>query len=212
MSRRLIVLEAWSRTPSPAQLATAWLKLAWVTERWFGGDERLAQGDRAPSLLVLSNGRPRAALAAFEALEPLATVGAYGTNSAGASSALLLDLRALPPRSGLSLLRFLSFPRGPEDARERTDRLLGDEDLPIRMRRALMDAIMSDQIPIVAEEQESAYDLAVRRGIEIGERQAWITMARGYAASDIVASLERETDIAELRRRVLALIPSRSQG
>ena len=81
-----------------------------------------------------------------------------------------------------------------------------------------MDAIMSDQIPVVPEERESAYERAVRRGIEIGEqrgeqrgieigeRQAWLAIARTHASKALLTELEAEGDLAVLRRRVLALL------
>ncbi len=77
-----------------------------------------------------------------------------------------------------------------------------------------MDAIMSDQIPVVPEERESAYERAVRRGIEIGEqrgteigeRQAWLAVARKHASKALLTELEAEGALAVLRRRVLALL------
>ncbi len=103
-----------------------------------------------------------------------------------------------------------------------------------------MEAIMSDRIPIDIDERESAWDQAIRRGIEIGERrgieigerrgieigeqrgieigeqrgieigerQALLTLARQQASPHIVAGLEQETDLDELRRRVFALLSS----
>ena len=218
LAERLVVFETYSRTPRPAQLATAWLKLSWVTERWLAGDEPLCRGARPPALLVTSRGRPRSALRAVDVLAPLSTPGAYATAGDGFSSALFLDLRALPPVSGLSVLRYLPYPVDRHEAKARTDRLLGDDDLPITMRRTLMDAIMSDQIPVVPEERESAYERAVRRGIEIGEqrgeqrgieigeRQAWLAIARKHASTALLTELEAEGDLAVLRRRVLALL------
>ncbi len=122
-------------------------------------------------LLVVSNGRPRTALRLFDVVVPQSTLGAWATDGEGVFGTLVLDLRTLPAAAGLSVLRFLRFPTSREEARERTACLLGDEHLPITMRRALMDAIMSDQIPIDVDERESAWDRAVRSGVEIGEQR-----------------------------------------
>ncbi len=210
LADRIVVFEAYSRPPRSEQLATAWLKLAWVSERWVAEDVQLSRGGRPPMLLVVSNGRPRTALRLFDVVVPQSTLGAWATDGEGVFGTLVLDLRTLPAAAGLSVLRFLRFPTSREEARERTACLLGDEHLPITMRRALMDAIMSDQIPIDVDERESAWDRAVRSGVEIGEqrgeRRTLLAIARLRASADLVAELEAVDDLDVLRQRVIALV------
>lgn len=111
LSRRRVAFEHYSRPPDRGDLAKCFLELAWVLEQWW----RKREGGRPPLGLVISVGRPRAALGFYPLLRPWEPAGVYRTCAPLGDHGLeliLVDVKNLVPARGTEFLRMFDHRAG----------------------------------------------------------------------------------------------------
>jgi len=207
---RTLVVEHFSRPPSRDELSKAFAKACWTIADW---SEDGAPETRSPLLVVLSVGRPRGALELWRGLEPTGLTGIYAATLTPLE-AVLVDVKALPPGPGTSVLRF--FDHRPDVAEDNVRRLWTDPAVGNITKDALRRAIMSDpktferERPLTLEEVEEraekrAEERAEKR-VEARDRDALLDQARRRLAPDQVAELEAIDDFRAFAARLVELL------
>jgi len=199
---RTLVVEHFSRPPSPGELSKAFAKACWAIGGW---SDRGAAEERPPLLVVLSVGRPRAALELWRGLEPSGLSGLCAGRLTPLE-AVLVDVRALPPEPGTSVLRF--FDHRPEVAEDNVRRLWADPAVGKITKDALRRAIMSDpktferERPLTLEEVEEQAE----QRTEQRNRTTLLEQARRRLGPDQVAELEAIDDFRAFAARFAELL------
>lgn len=160
LDRRLVVLELFSSPPGIAELASTVFKLGAMFVRWAGATPRAA---RAPIALVVSVGRPTAALRAL-GLRGRELPGLFGCRL-GRLRLLLVDVRGLPWRADTAFLK--TFDHRPEVAARNLASLYADPAIDSGTKLAIGEAIMAEpQVWDPAEHQLTARELLARGRVE----------------------------------------------
>jgi len=193
-----VIVEHFSRPPSRGELSKAFAKACWNVADW--GDRGAAE-PRPPLLVVLSVGRPRAALELWRGLEPCRPGGIYAATSPPLE-AVLVDVRALRAEPGTSVLRF--FDRRPEVAEDNVRRLWADPTVGKITKDALRRAIMSD--PKTFERERPLTLEEVEQRTEQRNRAAFLEQARRRLDPDQVAELEAIDDLQAFAGRFAELL------
>jgi hypothetical protein len=200
VAHRTLVIEHESRAPSLLKLVTGLAKLAWVTrDQW----PRLQElGRRYPLLLLLSAGCPRWAATGQMGFSAGPVPGVFTAAGGLPLEVAVVHLRGLPDAPGLSLLKLMPTPRTPDESETNIQCLKEDHSMVESMKQAVMEAIVTQQIPATAKER--------RLTIEAVERAGWnkglLALAHQLLTPDQLASIETIEDPAELERRLVELL------
>jgi hypothetical protein len=203
VAHRTLVIEHESRAPSLLKLVTSLAKLAWVTrEQW----PRLqGPGARCPLLLFLSAGCPRWAVAGQMGFTAGPMPGVYTTTGGLPLEAADVHLRGLPAAPGLSLLKLMPTPRSPEESTASIQRLKEDVTMIQSTRKAVMEAIVTHQIPATAKERRLTVEAVLRKGRQEGRQETLrALLAARILTEDQLADLEAIEDSSELEHRLSA--------
>ncbi|MFC1706670.1 DUF4351 domain-containing protein [Planctomycetota bacterium] len=158
VAHRPLLVEHYSRPPSPLNLATTLLKGSWVLEQWLAGCWPTRVG---PLVLVLSVGRPRNALSLFSEVRPVGgTRGLY--RAPGGLDVVLVDVKGLPVRDDTAFLRL--FDHRPQAVIQNLQRLLGSESVGILEKERVKEAIMKNPAVFDPAERNLTYQEAVALG------------------------------------------------
>ena len=199
---RTVAIEHFAAPPPASALGSTFLKLAALLDRWVA---RTPRPSRAPLALVLSVGRPTAALELLR-LRPRPLQGCYEA-TLGPAEVLLVDVRALPPTSGTALLRL--FDHRPAVVGGNLRRMFDAPEIDSETKLALGEAIMAE--PAIwdpAETHLTAQELLARGRAE-GQRaflRALLAARPGALSTRVGAALTACPDPARLEAAGLLLL------
>jgi hypothetical protein len=201
VAHRTLVIEHESRAPSLLKLVTGLAKLAWVTrDQWLRLQE---PGSRYPLLLFLSAGCPRWVRSGELGFKVGAIPGVYTTTGGLPLEVAVVHLRGLPDAPGLSLLRFMPTPRSSEESAAGILRLKKDPLVIQSTKNAVMEAIVTHQIPSTASERRITVEEVERRGWKKGRDETLrALLGSQLLTADQLAELETIEDPVELERRL----------
>ncbi len=195
---RLVLVEHFGAPPSEAALASVYLKLAALVERWVRAHPR---PPRPPLALVLSVGRPERALATF-GLQARPPAGCW-TGSVGPGAVLLVDVRGLAPGPGTTYLRLFDHRRSVVE--QNLARLYRDPDVDSKTKLALGEAIMAE--PAVwdpVEQRLTAQELLTRGRAALLRRL--LAAQEGLLTPRVEAALAACDDPARIEAASLLLL------
>ena len=228
VSDRVVIIEHWSRPPSTGHLATAHFKRAALVESW--ALALIQHGERAPLLLILSNGHPRNALNAISHLEASSTRGIFASRPCGLGQTVLLDIKGLERIDGTSVLKLLRAPETDQEIVDNIEHVRRDAMLSEASRRRLLEVMMS-QSPFTDIEQKITYqsifdkatnegiqkgfergiEKGIEKGIAKGRRESLLKVAHQLFAPQICAELAAVEDLDQLEAAVLKRLSDRAQ-